>query len=158
MLPISSRRATTAIRLLRTLCVLVLLTGPVSIAEAQVTVDSAGTGNSTATPITWSHTVGNGSNRLLLVGVELSSTSKTVSSVTYGAANLTRVATISNIGVVEIWRLVAPPVGAATVTINLSGNTKTIGGSVSFFGVDQGAPLGQTAMSTGTGTNPSDTV
>jgi hypothetical protein len=105
---------------------------------------------------TWAHTVGSGSNRLLLVGVSLSQfNSASVTSVTYGGQGLTRAAFAVNSGQTrsEVWRLVAPPVGTANVVVSLSATERTVCGATSWANVDQATPLGTAATASGNTTS-----
>jgi uncharacterized repeat protein (TIGR01451 family) len=130
-------------------------TAAISAGTATVAFDSASsatTGNAGASSLTFSHTTGNGSNRLLLVGVSIGNTSiiaPTISSVTYNGVNLTFVQGISGgTGTArprtEIWRLVNPPSGDHSVVITTSGGTARglTAGAVTFSGVDATTPLG----------------
>jgi hypothetical protein len=114
--------------------------------RAQITFDAAasssGSDNST---LSWSHTVGSGSNRLLVVGLSelighppyLSATS-----VTYAGQPLTRqVLNGGNRPISEIWTLLSPPSGTATVVVTHPSTPPMVGGSVSFAGVDQTTPI-----------------
>jgi len=98
---------------------------------------SASTGAGTSTTSSWSHTVGSGSNRVLVVGIS-DRTNSMATSVTYGAQALTRRVTTSTFsGAVELWTLTAPASGTATITVTNSSSTQMVAGSVSFSGVDQ---------------------
>lgn len=103
---------------------------------------------------TWSHTVGSGSDRLLLVGISMSQNSgaTTVSTVTFNGQSLTRVASATDAGNIraELWRLVAPPITTANVVVSLSANERPICGATSWTGVDQTTPLGTAATASGT--------
>jgi uncharacterized repeat protein (TIGR01451 family) len=130
-------------------------------AGAQIVFDAAAsTSCSACTSLNWSHTVGAGSNRLLVVGVTEKGTSpfSSVIGVTYGGQPLTR--QIVNFGgdpISEIWTLVAPPPGTATVLVLHSGAAMG-GGSVSFFGVDQAAPVRAGNQARAQGTTPTASV
>lgn len=130
-------------------------TAAISAGSATVTFDSASsatTGNAGSSSLTFSHTTGSGSNRLLLVGVSIGNTSlvaPTISSITYNGVNLTFVQGISGgSGTArprtEVWRLVNPPAGAHNVVITTSGGTARglTAGAVTFSGVDATTPLG----------------
>ncbi|MBI2913817.1 MAG: DNRLRE domain-containing protein, partial [Chloroflexi bacterium] len=113
--------------------------------------------------LSWSHTVGSGSNRLLVVGVSVSYAGTTVSGVTYGGTALTQVGVKdapSSDGRVEIWRLLAPASGTANVVVSLTnGNlSTTVAGAVSFTDVHQTSPLGAFASASGASGNPSVAV
>jgi uncharacterized repeat protein (TIGR01451 family) len=125
-------------------------------AVAQIAFDaSTSSGSPSNTMLSWSHTVGAGQNRLLVVGVSNAANNPPApssTSVTYAGHGLTRqVINDAGIDVVEIWTLVAPPSGTATVTVTLSGPTPVVGGSVSFTGVDQNTPIRATNHSGGSG-------
>ncbi len=113
---------------------------------------SATTGNAGASSLTFSHTTGSGSNRLLLVGISIGNTSviaPSIANVTYNGVNLTFVQGLSGgTGTArprtEIWRLVNPPSGSHDVVITTSGGTARglTAGAVTFTGVDATTPLG----------------
>ena len=120
--------------------------------SAEITFDatsSTGSG-SASTTLAWSHTVGTGSNRILVVGCagkDGSTSDIVVSSVTYGSANLSMV---SGSGITkeasgrvvrtELWYLLAPDSGTDTITITYSGTVDCrSGGVVSLENVKQQA-------------------
>ena len=118
---------------------------------------SSGTGVATASSVSFAHTTGTGSDRLMLVGVSWNcgSTNRTISSVTFtpsggSAINLTEVITqlgynSSNPRYSAIYRLLNPPKHVAgTVTVTFSGAVSNgiVAGAVNFAGVDQTTPLG----------------
>src|SRR5262245_45490817 len=75
----------------------------------QITFDAAASGGTIGGTASWSHTVGAGSNRILVVGLSFFAYPRT-DSVTYGTRSLTR--QVLNDGVrafCEIWILVDPP-------------------------------------------------
>ena len=120
----------------------------------------AGTSSATAntTSLSWSHTVGSGANRLLVVGVSIRNANNQVATVTYAGKALTKLQARDNDdGAVRVeqWYLIAPPSGTGTVTVSVPGGAKVVGGAVSFTGADQVAPFRGlvSAGSTGTGTN-----
>jgi hypothetical protein len=131
-------------------------------ARARVAVDATtNAANDFGTQLTWSHTVGFESNRLLLVGVSLQYA--TSSSVTYDGRALTLVGrrqggSAANDGYVEIWSLVAPPAGTAEVVVTVPQGDAIVAGAVSCTGVDQGAPLGAFVAGHGQSTVPGVTV
>jgi uncharacterized repeat protein (TIGR01451 family) len=116
--------------------------------------------SSAALSLSWSHTIGAGSNRLLLVGVSINA-GTTVSSVTWGAQALALVgaqngqATQSRS---EIWSLVAPASGTGTITVNMSAAAVFGAGGASFSGVDQTTPLGTFVSAGNNSTTPTVTV
>lgn len=99
-------------------------------------------------PITlaWSHTVGSGSFPILVVGVSdglvpdlVTPGSFAVSSVTYGSSSLTFIGaqnSVLNYLRVEMWYLLNPPIGTATITVTFSAAVDfAVGGSASYFNV-----------------------
>jgi hypothetical protein len=122
------------------------------VAEAQsVVFDAASSAQeefvSTNPALTWSHTVGTGASRLLIVSVSISYSGTTVSGITYGGVSLTSVGSVnapSSDGRIEIWRLINPTSGTANIALSLaSGSSSTVvGGGVSFSNVNQTTPLG----------------
>jgi hypothetical protein len=119
---------------------------------------SAGTSAFTTTnPITWSHTVSSGNNRILIVGVSIrNNSSQTVSTITYGGTQSLAPVTggaVNNATTVrsELWFLVAPTPGPANVVVTLSANGRAVGGAVSCLGVSQSTPFGTVVSGAGTG-------
>ena len=113
----------------------------------------------TGISFTWSHTVGTGGNRILIVGVSIrNSSSQTVAGVTYAGAPLTNIGVGDNGSVVriEMWRLVNPPSGTANVVVTLSSasDAKTVCGATSWTGVHQTTPLGTFVSATGSTNAP----
>jgi len=138
---------------------------------------SSGTGAPNASSVSFSHTTGTGSDRLMLVGVSWNcgSTDRTISSVTFtpsggSAIALTEVITqqyywtgspaTDNYRYTAIYRLLAPASGTTgTINITFSGAVTNgiIAGAANFAGVDQTTPLGTPGGATGTGTSTSGT-
>lgn len=132
--------------------------------------------------LSWTHTIGAGSNRILIVGVSTYSTAAApiarVISVTYGGAALTRIGTLQspatiasdNQSAVEMFYLgEAGIAGATSSTVTVTFNPATpiqyaVGGSASFFGVSQSLPFNTQASgnnfaeSTGSSSSPSVTL
>lgn len=107
---------------------------------------------------TWSHTVGSGNSRILVVGIALADTSVTVNSVTYGGAPLTKITSIGTGNTAELWYLLAPPVGTANIVASWSTARDMTGWSGSFTNVDQYSPVRNSAVASGTSTTPTVTV
>ncbi len=106
----------------------------------------------TSKPATWSHTVINRPNRILVVTLCLHSVGGTssVTTVTYGGQTLTKaVGDGSAERNSQIWYLLNPPTGANAVSVTWSGKALW-GGSVFFYGVKIKAPV--TASKTGSST------
>jgi hypothetical protein len=137
---------------------IVLLACTAGSASALVAVDaSSSASNDFGTSLTWSHTVGFESNRLLLVGV--STQYATSSSVTYNGVALTLVGrqqggSAANDGYVEIWSLIAPPAGTAHVVVTVPDGDAIVAGAVSFTGADQATPLSAFVSANGQSTTP----
>ena len=116
------------------------------------------------TDLTWPHTVGPGSNGILVVGVSLRKLNMSVSSITYaGQGGFVFVGTQIGSGAdhrVEIWYLLSPPVGTANVSVALSGGppVEAVAGALSYTGVDQTQPVGTAAGAFATDTAPTVTV
>ncbi len=110
-----------------------------------------------ATTMSWSHTVGTGSQRILIVLLSFDSTT-VATSVTFGGAALSlKRSSLSTVSV-QIWFLIDPTEGADTVLVTLPSANEMVGGSLSYFDVDQSSPLGDASGVTGTGTSPSVTI
>jgi Bacterial Ig domain/Secretion system C-terminal sorting domain len=129
-----------------------------------ITLDANSTGTGLVGPIYVSHTTGTGRNRLMLVSI--SNKNRTVLSVTYGSTPLILVGenNVSANARVAIYKLINPPSGLNTVTVNFSANP-TSGAVVNvstYTGVDLINPLGsfvsnEKSIST-TGTSPNVNV
>jgi hypothetical protein len=94
-----------------------------------ISFDSSNSTNSgdAVTSLSWLHTTGAASNRFLVVGVSIRTASVNVSSVTYGTQSLTYLRSDSHPGGnirSELWYLIAPNSGTATITVTLSGSSK----------------------------------
>jgi hypothetical protein len=133
---------------------------------------SSGTGLPTESSVSFSHTTGTGTNRLMLVGVSWNcgTTDRTISSITFTpdgglALSLTEVKTqlynwSSNYRYTAIYSLLSPDSGVpGTVHIAFSGAVSNgiIAGAANFAGVDQTTPLGTPDGAVGTGNNSSGT-
>ncbi len=110
--------------------------------DASSTNSSAGT-TSLAIP----HTTGSSANRLMIVTVALGNSGggvPTVSGITYNGQALSLVQGQTNGTTVraEMWKLVNPPSGAATVTISTSLTAPVAANVITYSGVDQTTPLG----------------
>ncbi len=127
-------------------------------------ITSNGTVTSTqttsATSLTWSHTVSAGSNRVLVVELAIDGLGAPASSVTYGGVALTQIGRGTGNHAVELWALINPTVGTANVVASFSGSTAAAGGASTFNGVAQtiGTAFGTFVSATGTGTTASVTA
>jgi hypothetical protein len=112
------------------------------------------------TSFNWAHTLGGGSNLVLLVAVDwLTITAITISTITYGAQSLTRIAsslaTDGSAGFTELWGLIAPS-GNQTITVTMSGTIlEALGGAVVAQNADQITGFNTPGINNGTGTNAS---
>ena len=123
----------------------------------QVLFDS-GSSNSVSGVTNWTHVTTSATNRLLLVGIS-SGTGVTVSNITYGGLNLSRVQTVPGATASsEIWQLVNPPSGANPITIIRSGTGGLVAGAATFSGVDQTTPLGAVSSLAGQSSSPTNTI
>jgi hypothetical protein len=120
-------------------------------ADPGIALDNVGSGNngSGSGAISWAHTTGPGSNRIMIVGVSIGSRAIQVSSITYGSQSLTRIrrnqGPTGSAITSELWYLIAPASGTATVAVTLTGSVQAAGGSVTYTGVRQTAPTGSGA-------------
>lgn len=109
---------------------------------------------------TWTHVVGSGVNRLLLVGLPIRcSTFGTDPTVTFNGVTMTKVSgapIVLNAQQVWLYGLIAPASGSLTVSVDP--NTLSWTGrafSISFTGVDQSSPYADTqSRSTASATSP----
>lgn len=153
----------------------VFFIGGTARANAAVIVDSSSSnaafdGITGVSTLAWSHTIGGGANRALFVGVSTAATGigspvARVTSVTYGAQTLTRVANgfraspdLNN--AVELFLLINPTSGTNTITVNLFSTAANyvVGGSVSFGGVSQTIPTGSFVSATNALNAPTNTA
>ncbi|MGA3108137.1 MAG: hypothetical protein ABSD99_01585 [Candidatus Bathyarchaeia archaeon] len=133
----------------------------------------------TPTKLTWSHTVGSGSNRILLVGISyvFYTGPASVASVTYGTPcpgpsclSLTLIPGATHVQPTddvhaELWALQNPPTGTATITVTFGGGTFpndllfAVAGSVSYFNVaSTGTPVGSDGRTFTTGLSATESV
>jgi hypothetical protein len=131
-------------------------------AAATIRLDAtAQTSHTTGSQLTLSNlTVGNGPERLLLVGVATPNENSNADSVTWGGAPLVRIGgklvlngDRSGGCTVELWRLLAPAPGNHPVEVTLPRSAPCVVGAASFTGIDQATPHGaqQTAPATSGG-------
>ncbi len=135
-------------------------------AASSIPVGQTGTADTNAiSSATWQHTVGSGSDRLLVVGLSIEQYGDTppaitpnVTSVTYGGAALTRIddafsTTHSELSdyvqTTELWYLLSPASGTANVAVTLEAATENlIAGAISLTGVAQQGPEAAVGNST----------
>jgi hypothetical protein len=154
------RRETVGVGLIVVLFMFVFIFEPLPVhASTPIVFDSSATKNCMGcTSLSWSHTVGSGSNGILIVGLS-GFKNAPATSVTFGTKSLSLVGNhlgYANVNV-ELWSLLSPSTGTDTITVTLSGNNFLAGGSVSYFNVagtgtaasaDDGGTPGTTASVT----------
>lgn len=130
------------------------------VATSQVSQDATSNASaSSQSSLTWTHTTtASQSNLLMIVGVGITGSTNTVSSVTYNGAPLTK---IGNIACAsggscdeELWYMVAPATGAHSVIVTASGSSNIYAGAVTYYNANQSSPLGTPVTNTG-GSSPS---
>ncbi len=108
----------------------------------------------------WPHTTASGGNRLLVVIVHGNHQARSVVSVTYGVAQLTRLDRVAGMmgtfAWVEMWYLTDPPTGQQTITVTLDASDPAnwTASAISFISVDQINPLSTAFTATGGDTAP----
>jgi PEP-CTERM motif len=118
-----------------------------------IAFDASSTGQLRGTQtLSWSHTVGAGNNRLLVVGTATEapvSGNSVVTGITYGGVAMTQVTGAQQTGIetgvgenyADLWFMLNPPVGTANVSVTVTGMVADLmGGGVSFRNVRQQAP------------------
>ena len=127
--------------------------------DPTIAYDSVGSGNNGdgRANITWTHVVGSGPNRFMVIGLAIKTDTVTASSVTVGGQAATLLRSDPRVSEVrgEIWYLINPDPGSKTVTVTLSGSSKASGGSISYTGVDQSSPIDNHQGVLYAGTSPS---
>ena len=112
--------------------------------------------------LTFSHTVGAGSNRCLYVGISWWSggSAITLTGVTFGGVAMTIVGTVATNATENdycaVYRLIAPAVSTADVVASFSGNTDIVGGAITLDDVHQTTP--SSASNTATGNSTTESV
>ncbi len=131
------------------------LVGRQAFAKAQFLYDgglaidtAASTQGYKADTLSFRHTVPARSNRLLLVAVSFRDGNQSLTSVTYDGRPLAPLGAKNapgNQNRTELWYLVAPPAGSASVVVSLSKGRDIVAGAASFTGVNQATPFGAVA-------------
>jgi pectate lyase len=140
-------------------------------ADAAITFDAAARAATTSTgktSLAWTHTIGSGTNRILMIGVSVANSNKTVPAVTSVVCNGVAATAVANsevhgggTGIIETELFFVldgnlPSSGSFPVTVTFqSGVTGAAAGSVSLFGVNQSAPE---AVATNVDTSGADTI
>ena len=108
--------------------------------------------------ITWTHTVADGANRILVVATAHRDNTKYVKTVTYGGLPLSIRMSAgggSATSSAAIWYMVAPPVGTASVVVTMSTSADVAASATTFTGVDQTTPFTPGAASASISTTAS---
>ena len=123
-----------------------------------ITFDAASSAGSSsaATTLSWSHTVGTGNNRILVVGVvseDSTAADERISSVKFNGVNMTAVPNSTKSRVVysgssysstlrnDLYYMLNPPAGTYTVLITYNGSISyRVGGAITLANVKQQAP------------------
>ena len=126
-------------------------------AAAQIVFDAASQVQTSTGVLTWPHTIGSGTNRIVIAAVSIRIAGITVASATFAGTPMTSIGTKTNHDNavrVHMYYLINPPVGTANLEFTLSGSAKVVGGAASFRGVDPTSPVGAffSDGSTNTGT------
>jgi hypothetical protein len=131
---------------------------PLVYAPTVIVFDAAASNYCTGTcgtTLSWSHTVGSGSSRILVVGVAISDTSAAVASISYGSSSLTALPDSGFL--IALYYLLNPAIGTATVTVTFTGipAESASAGSISYFNV---ASVGSSGSNNGEGSPASITA
>jgi len=137
-----------------------------SVAFDAVGPSSSGTGALTASSLTWSHTVGAGTNMALFAAADtgMGTADLTVTTTaTYNGVAMTSIgrcaANGSGSGYAELFMMINPPSGAHNVVVTVNKSiTSIVGGSVSFSGVHQTQPYRNANTAYGNSTSMSLTI
>lgn len=108
-----------------------------------IALDSATNGGTaTSTSLTFSHTVGSGSDRYLIVGILWEGDTDDILSVTYGGVAMQRLAIFaSQTGWILVYGLANPATGSANVVVTADVSEKIVANAVSYTGVHQTVPI-----------------
>lgn len=125
------------------------------LATATIAVSNYSNGSSNSiNPLTFSHII-TGSSTGLVVGISTHTTGGiTHDSVSYNGVAMNKETEISYVGVnlkTSIWSLINPSVGTHDIVATLSGDSKVIGGAISFTGANQTDLINVVVISTSTG-------
>lgn len=119
---------------------------------------SNGAGAATTT-LTWAHTIGNGTDRCLIIYIPVSQ-AVYPSTIKFNGVDLTSVVAMANgDSKAYIFVLVNPPVGTYNCEVVFNGSLQyLLAAAASFFGVDQTNPTTNVSSVAGSGTNKSNTI
>jgi len=107
---------------------------------ATPSVNNKTSGGGTGSSTSFSHTVSSKANRLLFVVIAKQGTSRTVSSCTYGGNALTllyRRDYSSGQAQLDVYVMIAPPSGSATVSVTLNGSVSHSVGAYDLYDANQ---------------------
>jgi hypothetical protein len=127
--------------------------------DPSIAYDSVGSGHNGdgTSNITWTHVMGSGANRFMMIGISIRTVTISALSVTVGGQSATFLR--SDVRDPEIraetWYLINPDSGPKIVTVTLSGTSKASGGSVSYAGVAQTNPIDNHVSTSYAGVTPS---
>ena len=114
-----------------------------SLYAADITIDNTSSATTNGQSLTFDHTIGSGSDRLLTVcvGAEERNGSYDVTGITFNGAPMTKVIdnAVGSRDNAEIWYMLSPPVGTYTISINTTGASNLTAGAVSVTGAAQQA-------------------
>lgn len=130
--------------------------------DAHTAAGVSTTGNPIATPQTFSHTTGSGSNRLLVVTIAMrGGAGGVITGVTYNGVSMTQVTTEALTGSAHatIYYLVNPASGSNTVSVahSMTGSTHLVVSATSLTGVDQTTPLNVSSKASASSAGPMTT-
>lgn len=104
--------------------------------------------------VSWSHTCGDSSDRLLVVQVAVAApTGASVAAMTYNGTAMSLVTATEESGGgvrLETWMLVNPSVGTHTLSVTLTASRTFRAHAISYHGVDQASPIGTVNSGSGT--------
>jgi hypothetical protein len=128
--------------------------GRIHVQQPAPEVDAVTTSISASSSMTISHTV-SGTDRLLVVAISQGNVNSPVASLTYGGTPLTLLGTESaGPPRIEMWYLLAPPVGTADVEVTFSGTPSdgSVVGVTNLTNVNQTTPFRPFVSNAGNGT------
>lgn len=124
-----------------------------------ITLDSISNSGALVTPgspITWNHTIGSGSNSILVVTTagRINSGNAEPTSVTFNNIALTKIRGDTSLPVsTSMWYLKSPPVGTFPISVTVAANHFQANG-ISLFGVNQTTPVNVQNGATGASAGP----
>lgn len=120
---------------------------------------AGGNGTTNSNTLTWSHTIGNHNDRILIFFVPISQ-AITISSVKYNGVSLTQFVGITNGNPkAYIYYMINPPVGTENCQIIFNTSVQYLyAGAGSFYGIDQINPLLNATTAKGTSANKNNSI